>query len=180
MPLRTQLLPGARPSTVHPGSSLLKTSLDAASGYTALDMYVDAWNELENLPADLRGTETVLAAKIEILQHFGKWKFARQLAESLTRHFPANPRWWLAWSMSMRGEDSIQSARSILEEAVDVHPSVALIHYNLACYACLLGEMERSRGFLQQAFLLDDTLKIVALCDPDLRPFGKHIGSIGR
>lgn len=147
----------------------LQSAIDAASGYTALGMYVDAWRELESLPPNLRGVEMVLAAKIEILQKFGKWKYARELAESLAKSFPANPRWWLAWSCSLRREDSVESARSILEKAMDVHPSVALIHYNLACYSCVLGEVERCQLLLEQAFLLDESLKIAALMDPDLR-----------
>ncbi len=167
---RTQPLSGARSKmTPMVPSGPLQAALDGASGYTSLGMYVDAWRELESLPRDLRGAESVLAAKIEILQKFGKWKYARELAESLARNFPANPRWWLAWSCSLRREDSVESARFILEEAVDVHPSVALIHYNLACYSCVLGEVERCQRLLEQAFLLDESLKIAALLDPDLQ-----------
>lgn len=81
---------------------------------------------------------------------------------------PKNPNWWIAWAYSLRREKSIGEAREVLQEAVLHHPRVGLIQYNLACYACVLGEVKEAHRLLTIAFALDDTLKKIALDDPDL------------
>jgi hypothetical protein len=49
------------------------------------------------------------------------------------------------------------------------HPTIA---YNLACYACQLGNIPRAREFLARAIDLGApaATKLMALNDPDLRP----------
>ena len=45
----------------------------------------------------------------------------------------------------------------------------SLIWYNLACYACVLGDMARTRKMLDKAIELGgDKVKLQALDDPDL------------
>jgi hypothetical protein len=63
----------------------------------------------------------------------------------------------------------------VLLEAASVHPNEALIPYNLACYACVLGQIEAAGKLLQVAFAMDVMLKRVALDDLDLDPiFGEN------
>ena len=142
--------------------------LEACSGYITLGMYEDAWNELESLPPEHRANVDVIELRLEIYQALGKWESARVLAESIAKQDPENPNWWIAWAYSLRREKSIQEAREVLQEAVLHHPGVALIQYNLACYACVLGEVKEAHRLLATAFALDDTLKKIALDDPDL------------
>jgi len=131
-------------------------------------MYEDAWNELESLPPELRANVVVIKLRIEIYQALGKWDSARVLAESLAKQEPTNPNWWILWAYSLRREKSIHEAREVLQEAALQHPGVALIQYNLACYACVLGQVKEANRLLTIAFALDDTLKKIALDDPDL------------
>lgn len=142
--------------------------LEACSGYITLGMYEDAWNELESIPPELRAHVDVIELRLEIYQALAKWESARVLAESMAKQDPENPNWWIAWAYSLRREKSIGEAREVLQEAVLRHPSVALIQYNLACYACVLGEVKEAHRLLATAFTLDDTLKKIALDDPDL------------
>jgi hypothetical protein len=58
----------------------------------------------------------------------------------------------------------------VLIQAAAVHPDLALIPYNLACYACVLGQMAPTRILSAQAFEVDGVLKLLALDDPDLDP----------
>ena len=137
-------------------------------GYITLGMYQDAWNELESLPPELRANVEVIELRIEIYQALGKWEPARVLAESLAKQEPKNPNWWILWAYSLRREKSIHEAREVLQEAALQHPGVALIKYNLACYACVLGEGKEAHRLLTIAFALDDTLRKIALDDPYL------------
>ena len=143
--------------------------LHAASGYLTLGMYQDAWDELEKLPPPHREHDVVLKLRIQIHQGLGKWEFARVLAESLARHSPDNPDWWILWAYSLRREQSIEAAQAVLREAAEIHPGVALIAYNLACYACVLGELAEARTLLKLAFEMDGTFKRGARRDPDLQ-----------
>jgi Flp pilus assembly protein TadD len=149
--------------------------LASAAGYLALGMHEDAWDELESLPPELRADEGVLELRIQIYQGLGKWESARFLAESLAKRFPENQHWWILWAYSLRREKSVEAAREVMLEAAAIHPEAALIHYNLACYACVLGHLEEARSLLAAAFAMDVMLKIAALDDKDLGPiFGEN------
>ena len=58
-----------------------------------------------------------------------------------------------------------------MRETSEIHPDVALIAYNLACYSCVLGDLVEARTLLNIAFSMDVMLKQVALDDSDLAPF---------
>jgi hypothetical protein len=51
----------------------------------------------------------------------------------------------------------------------EAQPNAAILHYNLACYECLLGDVEVAKVRLQHAFKLDPTLRMKALEDEDLQ-----------
>ncbi len=42
------------------------------------------------------------------------------------------------------------------------------IQYNLACYACVSGDLDVAKEKLKRAFELDPELKLTSLDDPDL------------
>lgn len=163
------VIPSRKPQGCGETKSQLDQSIRVAEGYSELGLFLDAWQELEVLPQALRGEESVLAFRISLLQKFERWKYARELAEALAKNFPGNPRWWLAWSCSLRFENSVRSARMVLEEAVEILPNVALIHYNLACFAAVEGDSENSARFLKSAIRLDGELEKMASVDPDLK-----------
>ncbi|MFZ9938455.1 MAG: tetratricopeptide repeat protein [Luteolibacter sp.] len=150
--------------------NLLASLLEPVSGYLDLGMIEDAWEELENLPPEVKTIDAVLELRILIYERLGKWELARILAESLAKKSPENPQWWIHWAYSLRREKSVSDARPVLLEAAGHHPDVALIPYNLACYQCVEGDLMGAKAFLRQAFRMDDKLKLVALADPDLEP----------
>ena len=150
--------------------------LQAAIGYLQLGMFEDANDELEELPPDLRASDEVLALRIEIYQRLAKWESARVLAESLAKRSPEQPDWWLSWSYALRRERSVVEAQAVLRKASEIHPDVALIAYNLACYACVLGDLAEARTLLKIAFNMDLNCKFMALDDPDLEPLWVYLG----
>jgi len=44
-----------------------------------------------------------------------------------------------------------------------------MIHYNLACYECVMGEAELGKARLRHALKLEPRLRVMALEDEDLR-----------
>ncbi len=107
--------------------SELERLLSPVSGYLTLGMCEEAWEELESLPAVLRVHDAVLSLRVEILQRLGKWESARMLAESLAKRCPENPEWWLQWAYSLRREQTVEVAQTVLREAAALHPDEALI-----------------------------------------------------
>ena len=105
----------------------LERLLSPISGYLTLGMFEDAWETLEDFPPELRIHDTVLGLRVEILQRLGKWESARMLAESLAKRCPENPDWWLDWAYSLRREQTVEVAQTVLREAAALHPDEALI-----------------------------------------------------
>lgn len=80
----------------------------------------------------------------------------------------------MQWAYALRREKSVAEARRVLGEAVLYHPAFAPILFNLACYACAMGDVEFARELLPKVFAIDNDFKDVALDDEDLEPiFGE-------
>ena len=77
-----------------------------------------------------------------------------------------------------------EEAREVLLPVVGKFPHVPAIFYDLACYACRLGNLPEARQWLARAFTVAEELRygertrLLALDDPDLEPLWKEIGSI--
>ena len=54
--------------------------------------------------------------------------------------------------------------------ARELHHDIALIEYNLACYAIVTNRFEEAKACLQSAIQLDKEVRRLALDDQDLRP----------
>ena len=54
----------------------------------------------------------------------------------------------------------------------------AILHYNLACYACQLGDIEEAKSRLSTACKMDPQFKATALDDPDLEAMWHEISNI--
>jgi hypothetical protein len=51
-----------------------------------------------------------------------------------------------------------------------MHPQVAMIAFNLACYASVTGRMVEAKEGLRSAIKLDKDIRALALDDEDLKP----------
>src|SRR4051812_25298986 len=112
----------------------------AAEGYVELGMHIDANHELEQLEPEDRILPAVIAIRIEIYRALEKWELMQTVAKMLALHEPGKVQWTVDWAYATRRCDSIDAARLILLEAVERIPTAAILHYNLACYECLLGD----------------------------------------
>jgi tetratricopeptide (TPR) repeat protein len=57
-----------------------------------------------------------------------------------------------------------------LEQAQEIEPGDALIHYNLACYWSLAGNKERALPYLSTAFDIDSSYRDLVDDEPDFDP----------
>lgn len=151
--------------------------LEAAQGYTALGMHGDANDELEKIDAFCRRLPEVLAVRLAIYQGAKNWELVQVIAKQLLTDNPDHPQWSISLAYATRRLESVGAAKSILLEAATRHPKEAIIHYNLACYDCQLGELSTAKAHLNRAFTLAPECRAMALDDEDLQPLWKSISS---
>ena len=142
--------------------------LDVAEGYIELGMPLDANEELEQIDPEKRDATEVLALRAQIYSALKKWDLMQTVARSLALRDPDNVQWTVLWAYATRRADSINAARLILLEAVERLPDVAIFHYNLACYECVLGDVDVTKARLQYALKLEPRYRLMALEDEDL------------
>lgn len=145
-----------------------KSRVTAAQGYLELGMPLEANEELEQIEAEQRGHTEVLAVRVRIYQVLKKWELMQAVAKRLALIDPDNVQWTVSWAYATRRADSIDEARMILLNAVGRLPAAAVLHYNLACYECQLGDLEEAKSRLKRAFQLDSRYRLKALDEPDL------------
>jgi tetratricopeptide (TPR) repeat protein len=144
--------------------------LTAAEGYATLGMYLDANAELEEIDAEVRHVAEVLTVRLEIYRGLERWELMRTVAGRLAAHDPDNAQWSISLAFATRRAQSIEAARRILLEAVERLSKEPILHYNLACYECQLGELEVAKARLAHAFRLEPKCRLMALDDDDLAP----------
>ncbi|MCH6257609.1 hypothetical protein MLD52_13695 [Puniceicoccaceae bacterium K14] len=152
-----------------PSNSLtLKKALSYSNGYRELGMHDWAFKEIEALPDDLKVAVPALQMQLAISMDAKKWNKALPFAKKLHDVDPEASENHVNLAFVMRRARSMQSARKVLETAAKKFPGVAIIHYNLACYACLNKNTEEAKSFLNLAFELDEAYLKISLEDEDL------------
>lgn len=142
----------------------------AAQGYFELGMLAEAEAQLDRVDAAARNLPEVLVVRLGIYQETKRWTAMQAVAKLLVALDPADPQWVITWAYATRRAESIDLARIILVEALDKHPLEPIIHYNLACYDCRLGDLPAAKKFIEAALRLSPNIKAMALEDEDLKP----------
>jgi Flp pilus assembly protein TadD len=140
-----------------------------ALGYVALGLSREAANELEAIAPEDRFLPEVLAAQVELHLETKEWESLVSVGCELARKEPRNERGWIGWAFALRELNRIEEAKAVLLDAEHWHGKTsAVLHYNLACYHCLLGEIADARMRLETAFRMHAAFKSEALHDRDL------------
>jgi Flp pilus assembly protein TadD len=156
--------------------------LRAAEGWLGLGDQAEAAQELDKIAPRLRGHPAVLRVYYDLHAKAKLWDLAAEVAGALVTAEPGDPGAWicLAYAIRRKPGSGILQAREILTRAQPMFPEQHLIPFNLACYECQLGDLEKARQWLQMAFAGNDAseMKLMALADPDLEPMWKQIGEM--
>jgi Flp pilus assembly protein TadD len=103
---------------------------------------------------------------------------ASAVASHLVKIEPQNEAWWINLAYSLRRSEGVEQAEAILLRARAIHPKLAMIAFNLACYASVTGRMEDAKERLRNAIELDKDVRLLALDDEDLRPLWDWISRL--
>ena len=148
-----------------------ETHLTYALGYLQLGLTDEAREELAALAPDFLATPPALSVRLEIAMADETWDEVIALAPELVGHDATEERPWVAWAYALRERERIAEAQETLLAASRlIKDPTPLVAYNLACYACLLGELPEAGRLLAEVFARDKSWREVARDDPDLAP----------
>ncbi len=156
--------------------------LDAAQGWLGLGNHVEAHLELEQISPENQADLDVTATRCNLYAAARNWTLAARTAHEFAQAFPDSPFGWIQEAYALHELKLTQDAWNLLLGAVERFPQEYVIRYNLACYACQLGNLDQARSWLKKAVDIAGPAQIreMALDDPDLEPMRKEIAELGR
>jgi predicted Zn-dependent protease len=151
--------------------------LEAAQGWLGLGNWGEARAELANIPTELQSHPDVLHVRWAIHAAAKEWESAAEVAEAFRLARPDSPFGFVHLAYALHEMKRTQEAQNVLLPVVDKFRDEFIIRYNLACYACQLGDGEGAWHWLEKSMALNnpDEVKQMALNDPDLEPLRTRI-----
>ena len=151
--------------------------LSAAIGWLELGNCQESNAELKGIGEAFRTHPDVLEVRCKVCEMSGQWDGALEAAQSLTQLCPERVFGWVHTSLAFNALGRFQEAFCASLPVVDRFPNDWILRYNLACYACKLGNFREGWEWLEKAFQIGDRkrLKAVALADHDLEGLWQQI-----
>jgi Flp pilus assembly protein TadD len=151
--------------------------VNAALGWLDLGNPREAAAELAQLAPAVQAHPEVLEARWRLCAAERRWADALAVARAQVTVAPDDPTGWVNQSYALHELRRTAEARDLLLPKAAEFPRQSIIPYNLACYACQLGDLEEARRWLRRFLQLrsKDELRRLALNDPDLRPLWPEI-----
>jgi hypothetical protein len=140
-----------------------------ASGYIELNLLNEASDELEAIASRTDSRRPCLPSDSNCT-----WRRSIGMRSSASRvvladSTPENERGWICWAYALRELHRIEEARDVLLLAEPLHGKTsAILHFNLGCYYCLLGNLDTARERVRRSCQMQEAFKKDALEDPDL------------
>lgn len=152
----------------------------AAEGWLELGNPAEAARELAGLRRATRRHPDVLELRWRIHAARRQWKLALRVATAVVSAAPQRPSGWIHRSYTLHELKRTAEAMANLLPALDRFPKEPIIPYNLACYACQLGELEIAATQLRRAMKLlgRDQVREMALHDADLEPLREFLAGL--
>jgi tetratricopeptide (TPR) repeat protein len=146
--------------------------LEAAQGWLGLGHWAEAEAELNNISAPQSSQAEVLQVRYEVHAAAKQWDVAGQVALAIARAFPSDAFGWLGLAHALHQEKRTREARKVLMVASERFPEECAISYNLACYACQIGDLKEAARWLQKAVTLacQNSVRLTVCEEPDLAP----------
>jgi len=154
-------------------------SLSATIGWLELGNIAEARAELDQIDSDLAQHPDVLEVRWLLCAEEKRWDEGLQVARALLKAAPNRSTGWLHQAYALRRvpNGTVKHAWDALLPAFDKFPKESTISYNLACYACQMGQLDAARTWFQRALVIGgrDKIKHMALDDSDLKPLWEEI-----
>ncbi len=144
--------------------------LSAAEGWLMLGDFQSAGQELDHVSPAQQSHPLVLDLRWQVHLKAKRFPDCLEVAKDLIHLAPDQPMAWAKYAQSFyylgRYQEAYEASRGSLEQ----FPQAFALHYDFACYACLLGHLDEAKAHLTQACALRDreSVKAMALEDKDL------------
>ncbi|MBX3731331.1 MAG: tetratricopeptide repeat protein [Verrucomicrobiae bacterium] len=144
----------------------------AAEGWFELGCDPEAMTELGRLSPAGQCHPDPLELRWRILARARNWAAALEVSGQMTQVAPDRPEGWIQLSFTLHELGRTRDAWNLLLPMASRFPEDSVIPYNLACYACQLGELKAAQQWLERAARMRPRKEIkgMALSDPDLAP----------
>ena len=156
--------------------------LSSAEGWLELGLRAEATAELDLISPPYQRHPDVLEMRWALHAHARQWDAALDAARELVLAAPDRASGWLhqAYALRRAMEGGLAQAREALKPAAKKFPKEPVIPFNLACYACQLGQLDEARGWVKRAMKVGgkESIKLMALADEDLKPLWQEIAGI--
>jgi tetratricopeptide (TPR) repeat protein len=151
--------------------------LEAAQGWLGLNNWREANVEIANITSVLQSHPDVLQVRWAVQAAAKEWQLAAEVAEDFRKARPDSPFGFVHLAYALHELKRTREAEDVLLPVVEKFKDEYIIRYNLACYACQLGDFEAAWRWLEKSMGLTDPeeVKRMALNDPDLEPIRTRI-----
>jgi len=138
----------------------------------------EAMNDLARISRTGQRHPDVMEVLWRILARLDRWPEALLVACDAVAAAPTRASGWIHRSYTLHELRRTSEALECLLPAAGQFPNEPIIAYNLACYACQLGDVARAKHWLQQAANLRgrEAIRQMAKNDSDLSPLTEFLG----
>ena len=149
----------------------------AAEGWVDLGDGGEAKAELSQISPALQSHPKVLEIRWRIGAKAKDWNQCAELGRALAEAVPDQASGWINHAYALHELKRTQEAWDVLSPLTERFPDVSTIPYNLACYACQMGNLQLAELMLEVAMKIDgpQRIKAMALKDTDLGPLWEKI-----
>jgi hypothetical protein len=152
-------------------------ALNAAEGWLMLGNPSEAKKEIANISNQFREETSVLLVRWKVHFIAEEWASALKVSRRLCHVAPSRPEGWVCKAYCFSQRAKTLQAKRILLRVTKRFPSEPVIFYNLACYACQLGQISEAFEWFLRALRIENSrsLLLEALDDPDLTPLRQKL-----
>jgi tetratricopeptide (TPR) repeat protein len=132
---------------------------EAAAPASACRLFRRALAELGQLDETDRGDSMAALLEGESLRALGEWEAALPSLTRAARATPAHIEAWLGLGWCLKRLDRLDEAIGTLADGLAAFPDQPVLHYNLACYHSLAGNVPAAIEHLTRAIAIDDRFR---------------------
>jgi tetratricopeptide (TPR) repeat protein len=132
---------------------------ESAAPPTACRLFRRALTELSQLDEADRRDAAAALLEGESLRALGEWGAALPPLTRAAHATPAHLEAWLGIGWCLKRLDRLQDAIAALAEGLEAFPNQPVLHYNLACYHSLAGNVPVAIDHLTRAIAIDDRFR---------------------
>jgi len=141
-----------------------------AEGYLELGMPQYALDNLDRLGGDENLGPRGLFLRGEALKELQRYQEALSTLKRAAEAMPGVVHVLLSLAWCYKRTERVDAAIESMEQALEMEPERALLHYNLACYLSLAGNKARALVHLSRAFELESEYRALVDGEPDFDP----------